>query len=555
MGYLRKLPFADFSLWKKENKPPIRGFLNLDIQTYSTSDPTGYKWGTATRRPRSCHFGMSPNLETLFPDSLKLKHAGNLQIPVNALVTDSRRVIPGSVFFAIPGLRTNGTFYVEEAIDRGAVAVVLESDQIYPQVTTIQVEDIRKVVAQVSRNFYEKPDERLELIGITGTNGKTTVSYIVQSLLKGVSNRLTGLIGTIQYDLGHRTLPSFKTTPEAIDSFSLLKQMLEAGCTRSVIEVSSHGIDQKRIFGMGLKIAVFLNLTQDHLDYHGDLETYFKVKQSLFTGEICGLPEYAVVNLDDSYSKRLVSEMDSTVKLRTFSMENNRADFYLSNYQCDHAGSRFTLNWSGGKLKGSTKLPGLYNLSNILAALAVCDCLGIAIETVLPILEIFPGVPGRMERIEEAEGYDVFVDYAHTDDALDKALSMLRGITRERLLVTFGCGGNRDRDKRKSMMEVAQRHADFVCATSDNPRGESIEAIFEDMKAGVQDSDSIEFNPDRKLAIGRVLGLAQPGDTVLIAGKGHETMQEFKDRIVPFDDRVVTWEVLKIKQLEKLRKK
>ena len=405
---------------------------------------------------------LNPNIETLFPDSLKLKHAGNLKIPVDALVTDSRRVPPGSIFFAIPGLRTNGTFYIEEAIDRGAIAVVSETDQIYPQVTTIQVEDIRKVVAQVSRNFYEKPDEQLDLIGITGTNGKTTVSYLVQSLLKGVSNYLIGLIGTIQYDLGQRTLPSFKTTPEAIDTFNFLKQMLESGCSQGVMEVSSHGIDQKRIFGMDLKIAVFLNLTQDHLDYHGDLESYFQVKRCLFTGKVCGLPEFAVVNLDDAYGKRLVSEMDPSIRPRTFSMKDEQADFYLSSHKCDHAGSQFTLRWSGGEISGSTKLPGFYNLSNILAALVVCDCLGISVEKVLPNLENFPGVPGRMERIEAAKDYDVFVDYAHTDDALDKALSMLRGITRERLLVTFGCGGNRDRDKRRSMMEVAQRHADFT---------------------------------------------------------------------------------------------
>ena len=191
---------------------------------------------------------------------------------------------------------------------------------------------------------------------------------------------------------------------------------------------------------MDLKIAVFLNLTQDHLDYHGDLESYFQVKRSLFTGKVCGLPEFAVVNLDDAYGKRLVSEMDPSIRPRTFSMKDEQADFYLSSHKCDHAGSQFTLRWSGGEISGSTKLPGFYNLSNILAALVVCDCLGISVEKVLPNLESFPGVPGRMERIEAAKDYDVFVDYAHTDDALDKALSMLRGITRERLLAREGEG-------------------------------------------------------------------------------------------------------------------
>ncbi|MCZ6674141.1 MAG: UDP-N-acetylmuramoyl-L-alanyl-D-glutamate--2,6-diaminopimelate ligase [Verrucomicrobia bacterium] len=499
---------------------------------------------------------MLPNLQSLFPESLRLNHVGNLKQPVSALVIDSRRVIPGAVFFAIPGLRTNGRYFVEEAIDRGAVAVVSESDQVYPQITTIQVENIRKVVAQVARCFYDSPDETLELIGITGTNGKTTVSYLIQSLLNGAApSARTGLIGTVQYDLGHRTLPSYKTTPEAIDTFALLKQMKDAGCQRGVMEVSSHGIDQNRTYGALFDVVVFLNLTRDHLDYHHDMENYFRVKQRLFTGGIGGLPKVAVVNLDDPYGKRLIDEMEEGIRLVTFSLSDNSADLHLLDYECDHSGSQFTVKWSGGSKMVRTRLPGQYNLSNILAALSVCEGLGLELKTVFPHLETFEGVPGRMERIEEALGFDVFVDYAHTDDALDKALEMLRKITRGKLIVTFGCGGNRDRDKRKSMMEVAQKHADFVCATSDNPRGESVEAILEDMKEGVTEPEKVEFIADRRAAISRVLDVAQPGDTVLIAGKGHETMQEFKDRIVPFDDRNVARDLLEIKQLVKHREK
>lgn len=499
---------------------------------------------------------MHPTLQTLFPESLRLKHVGNLKQSVSALVTDSRRVIPGAVFFAIPGLRTNGTYFVEEAIDRGAVAVVSESDQLYPQTTTIQVENIRQVVAEVARLFYGLPDERLELIGITGTNGKTTVSYLVQSLLNGSSRtQKTGLIGTVQYDLGQRTIPSFKTTPEAIDTFALLKQMEDGGCHRGVMEVSSHGIDQQRIFGVRFNVGVFLNLTQDHLDYHKDMESYYQVKRQLFTGEVGAIPAVSVVNLDDEYGKRLVSELSEETRVITVSLQNKEADLHLSDYKCDHAGSVFTLHWSGGSKRLSIQLPGPYNLSNILAALAVCQGMGVDLTTVFPALQSFGGVPGRMERIEGALGYDVFVDYAHTDDALEKALKMLREITRGKLIVTFGCGGNRDRDKRKSMMEVAQRHADFVCATSDNPRGELVESILDDMSKGVSKPDQVEYIPDRRSAINRALDLADPGDTVLIAGKGHETMQEFKDRIVPFDDRVVARELLEMKRLVKDRKK
>jgi UDP-N-acetylmuramoyl-L-alanyl-D-glutamate--2,6-diaminopimelate ligase len=526
------------------------GFADLETHTFSTYYQTQPRRGTGTPGRRSSKNGMPPTLQSLFPESLRLRHSGNLKQKVSVLVTDSRRVIPGAVFFAIPGLRTNGTFYIEEAIDRGAVAVVSESDPVYPQTTTIQVENIRKVVAQVAQAFYETPDADLELIGITGTNGKTTVAYLVQSLLNGSSpDQKTGLIGTVQYDLGLRTLPSFKTTPEAIDSFALLKQIRDAGCRRCVMEVSSHGIDQKRIFGAAFDVAVFLNLTRDHLDYHKDMENYYQVKRRLFTGEIGDAPRIAVVNLDDGYGQRLANDLKVTETIITFSLSNPDADFYLTEYTCHHAGSRFTLNWPCGTRSLSTKLPGRYNLSNILAALAVCHGLDLNLDSAFSQVESFEGVPGRMERIVGTHDFDVFVDYAHTDDALEKALSMLRQITRGKLIVAFGCGGNRDRDKRKSMMEVAQEHADFVCATSDNPRGESIDSILSDMKAGVTKANEVEFIADRRAAISRVLDIAQAGDTVLIAGKGHETMQEFKDRIVPFDDRIVARDLLEIKQL------
>lgn len=532
------------------------GFADLEAHTFSTFYRTHRRWGTAEHGSRSQLKRMQSTLQKLFPESLRVKHVGNLNRPVSALVTDSRRVIPGAVFFAIPGLRTNGTYFVEEAIDRGAVAVVSESDRLYPQTTTIQVDNIREVVARVARRFYGTPDEKLDLIGITGTNGKTTVSYLVQSLLNNSSKtQKTGLIGTVQYDLGERTIPSFKTTPEAIDTFALLKQMADGGCQRGVMEVSSHGIDQQRIFGAEFDVAVFLNLTRDHLDYHKDFETYFQVKRRLFTGEVGKTPKVSVVNLDDEFGRRLFTDLPEDTKVITFSLNNSDADIYLGEYTCDHEGSMFTLHWNGESKSLSTPLAGHYNLSNILAALAVCQGVGLDLHSVFPALKQFTGVPGRMERIEGAAGFDVFVDYAHTDDALDKALGMLREITRGRLIVTFGCGGNRDRDKRKSMMEAAQKHADFVCATSDNPRGESVESILSDMREGVTKPDEVEYIADRRSAISRALDMAEPGDTVLIAGKGHETMQEFKDRIVPFDDRVVARDLLEMKQLVKGRKK
>lgn len=530
------------------------GFADLESHTFGTYYRTRRRWGTGMPGRLSSTKPMLSTLQSLFSEDLRVSHTGELKHPVSALVTDSRRVIPGAVFFAIPGLRTKGTYFVEEAIDRGAIAVVTESDRIYPQITTIRVENIRKTVAQVAQKFYGFPDRGLELVGVTGTNGKTTVSYLVQNLLNGnPSVSKTGLIGTVQYDLGERTLPSFKTTPEAIDTFALLKQMKDAGCNRGVMEVSSHGIDQQRIFGTKFDVAVFLNLTRDHLDYHKDLESYFQVKRRLFTGEVGPKPKVAIVNIDDAYGKRLADELSEESRVITFSLNDSKADIYLTAYTCDHAGSRFTLQTKHGSHTVRTSLPGRYNLSNILAALGVCQGLGVSLDTIVHRLNAFAGVPGRMERIVEASDFDVFVDYAHTDDALEKALGMLREITRGKLIVAFGCGGNRDRDKRRSMMEVAQKHSDYVCATSDNPRGESVDGILSDMRQGVSKPDQATFIPDRRAAISHVLDVARPGDTVLIAGKGHETMQEFKDRIVPFDDRVVVRDLLEIKQLGKLK--
>ncbi len=534
----------------------MTGIADLETPTISRRFGIRKPRGTVAFRPWTpLRKQMSPTLNTLFPQKLRVGSKGDLSKLVSSLVTDSRRVTPGAVFFAIPGLRTQGTFYIEEAIDRGAVAIVSEeAPMTRGHTASIQVDSIRRVVAQVARKFYGRPDEKLEIAGITGTNGKTTVAYVLQFLLnQHFGNRETGLMGTVRYDLGKRTLPSFKTTPEAIDTFFMFQQMVEGRCRRAVMEVSSHGIDQFRVFGVSFDVGVFLNLTQDHLDYHRDLETYYQVKKRLFKSEMGGEPRQAVVNLDDSYGRRLARELKDSIRVVTFSLEDEQADLYAREYACSHQGSRVLIQSGSESVAFSTRLPGPYNVSNILAALAVCKTYGISLAEIAPNIQSFPGVPGRMERLESNQDLDVFVDYAHTDDALANALRMLRDISRGRVLLAFGCGGSRDRDKRKLMMEVAQKYTDYICATADNPRSESVEAIFEDMRAGVTESGKVDFIFDRRAAISRLLDVARPGDTVLIAGKGHETVQEFKDRIVPFDDRVVTRELLELKQLVKPR--
>lgn len=469
---------------------------------------------------------------------------------VTCLITDSRRVVPGALFFAIGGLRTDGNLFVEEAIDRGAVAVVSEQDfgARFP-IDFYQVPDVRRTLAEAARRFYERPDEKLRLTGVTGTNGKTTVTLLTQHLLGG--NETVGLIGTIRYDLGRRTLPSFRTTPESVDIHALLSQMLANGCGEAVLEVSSHGIDQKRVHGISFPTVAFLNLTQDHIDYHASMEEYYGVKRRLFTGEVGARPETAVINIDSGYGRRLLGELPEGVDPVTFGM-NAEAGIRAEAIRPFPDRTEFTLVWPEGRADVVSPLLGRYNVSNVLAALAIGHAGGRSIADLFPLLVSFPGVPGRMERVECGQPFNVLIDYAHTDDALRHACGMLREITSQRLLVVFGCGGNRDRTKRAPMLEVVREAADLVFVTSDNPRSEPVERIFSDMRRGA-DAEAAEpevrFIADRKKAISHALDEARPGDCVLIAGKGHETYQEFDGAVVPFDDRRVAEELIELKNL------
>jgi UDP-N-acetylmuramoyl-L-alanyl-D-glutamate--2,6-diaminopimelate ligase len=463
---------------------------------------------------------------------------------VTCLITDSRRVVPGALFFAIGGLRTDGNLFVEEAVDRGAVAIITEEDlgARFP-IDYIQVADVRETLALVSRKFYDAPDAKLGITGITGTNGKTTVSMLTQHLVGGQEK--VGLLGTIRYDLGKRTLPSFRTTPESVDVYALLAQMVENDCTEAVMEVSSHGIDQKRTFGVDVDVATFLNLTQDHIDYHKSMEAYYEVKKRLFTGETGRSPRAAVINVDCPYGRRLLSELPKGLAVTTFSIEGD-ADIRAEQVALFADRTEFRLTWPEGEAQVSSPLLGRYNVSNLLAALAIARAKGHAIDSILSRVISFPGVPGRMERLDEGQPFNVLVDYAHTDDALIHACEMLREITSGRLIVVFGCGGDRDRTKRAPMLRAALAGADDVFVTSDNPRTESIEQIFTDMQMA-EGSEAAHYVNDRKHAISLALDAAQPGDCVLIAGKGHEAYQEFDGTVIPFDDRHTTRELIRLK--------
>ena len=501
------------------------------------------KANIATAR-KSLSFSMNTSLRQLF-DGIIDSHIDLSDDPaVSCIITDSRRVVPGALFFAISGLRTDGNFYIEEAVDRGAVAIVTEEDLgIHFPIDFVQVKDVRKTLALISCKFYGQPDSKLGITGITGTNGKTTVSMLIQHLMGGQYK--VGLLGTIRYDLGVRTLPSFRTTPESVDVFALLSQMVDNQCSEAIMEISSHGIDQKRTFGVDIDVAVFLNLTQDHIDYHKTMESYYQVKKRLFTGEIDTFPKSVVINIDCAYGRRLLGELPNGSEVTTFGI-NFDATIRVENIALFADHTEFQLSWPEGRLQVRSPLLGRYNVSNLLAALAIIQSKGHCIEDLLDRLPSFPGVPGRMERIDEGQAFNVLVDYAHTDDALKHSCEMLREITPGRLIVVFGCGGDRDRSKRVPMFRAVIEGADEVFATSDNPRTESLEQIFADMRA-TEDSESARYISDRKHAISLALDAARPEDCILIAGKGHEGYQEFNGTVTPFDDRQVARDLIRIK--------
>lgn len=477
---------------------------------------------------------------------------GNAACAPSVLITDSRRVIPGALFFAMDGLRTRGSLYAAEAVKQGAVAVVVrEKLDLSDSVTQVVVPDVSQALALAAAAFYGNPQEALTLVGVTGTNGKTSVTSIVRFLMMRQSSEKSpwGLIGTVRYELGRRSVPSYKTTPESLDVIALFDEMRQAGCAGAVMEVSSHAINQNRVYGLPFDVVAFTNLTQDHMDYHGDMENYFAVKSRLFDGTQGHCPRIAVINADDAYGVRLCENAHPGIALKTFGIQGEKrleeVDFEARDVVLEASGSCFTLVYSEETLEVKTALPGIYNVSNALCALAVVSALGGNISQAVEDLKDFDGVPGRMERVPDNPfPFEVFVDYAHTDDALENALRMLKKITRGRILVVFGCGGNRDRGKRPKMVCAVQRFADFAWATSDNPRKESIEQIFADMRTGVEAPERIAFEPDRRRAIALALEYARAGDVVLIAGKGHETYQEFADATLPFDDKAVARELL-----------
>jgi UDP-N-acetylmuramoyl-L-alanyl-D-glutamate--2,6-diaminopimelate ligase len=518
------------------NYPLVAAFRSLPKTRTRPADPISQRI-----------FKMAPKLSDFFRDGEFITSKGDLDRPISGLAMDSRRVMPGNLFFALPGRRADGSSFVDEAIQRGAVGIVGERIPAgtAARVTYLQVADARRALARVSQRYFNFPDRSLDLVGVTGTNGKTTVTSIIKHLLS-TSGQRVGLIGTIHYDLGARVVPSYRTTPESLDLYGMLAQMRDAGCRQAAMEVSSHGLDQQRVAGMQFGVAVFTNLTRDHLDYHGTMDAYFQVKARLFSEPA---PRAAAINLDDAYGRQLAATVPAPTKVVTFG-ESPDAMIRAENVRLHSKNTHWRLVWPEGSLEIDSPLIGRYNVSNLLAAFAACYALGRDLSVVGARLKSFAGVPGRMERIDEGQPYNVLVDYAHTDDALRNALGMLRAITPGRLFVVFGCGGNRDRTKRSRMTAAVQEFADGAWATADNPRSEPLGQIFADMQPDLTHGARVTFIEDRRRAISLALDAAGPGDCVLIAGKGHETYQELAGTVVPFDDRQVVRELIASRSIQ-----
>jgi len=461
---------------------------------------------------------------------------GKLDRPVESIAYDSRRVQKNGLFVAMRGENRDGHEFIGQAIEKGASVIVAEREEKHSRATCLVVENARRALADLSATFYGLPAQRLKLAAVTGTNGKTTITFLIKHICEKARLRC-GLIGTVRYEIGERVLPASRTTPESLDLQELLAQIVNAGCQAAAMEVSSHALAQDRTRGLEWNVAVFTNLTQDHLDFHGTMESYFESKSKLFTQlgqQQKKRKPVAVVNIDDHFGEQLLQRIGKKVAVVTYGM-GARADFRASNYRVEFGGTSYQLDARGKSYLVRVPLIGRFNVLNSVAALAAANALGVDLREAVLNLGKSPQVPGRLELVPAKRQFQVFVDYAHTPDALRNVLKTLRELGPHRLIVVFGCGGDRDRKKRSLMGEIADRHSDYAILTSDNPRKEDPNVIIAEIEKGVR-STHYEKLVDRAEAIGRAIALAQPRDIVLIAGKGHENYQEFADYTVPFDD-------------------
>lgn len=475
-------------------------------------------------------------------------YVGHLEI--QQVTCDSRKVQEGALFFALHGAKADGNTFTEDAVKRGAAAVASEEpvpEKLSARTAWVQVRNARKALASTAANFFDHPAKALQLVAVTGTNGKTTTTSLVDAIVKA-SGAKTGLFGTIAYHTPLGDYPAPNTTPESIDLQGFLAEIRDAGGKFAVLEASSHSLAMDRLWGCHFQAAVFTNLTREHMDYHKTFEDYFAAKRKLFEGTGAGAPEVAILNTDDGYGKQLAGLAKSTV---TYGLESD-ADITTKKFHLSFEGLHFTAQTPNGRLEVTSPLVGRINVYNLLAAMGAAQALGLSNEIIEKGIQNLESVSGRFQRVDQGQPFLVIVDYAHTDDALENLIRTARELnTKGRIITLFGCGGLKDRTKRPVMGEVAGRLSDLTILSSDNPRTEDPLKIISDIVVGLQKtSGKYLIEPDREKAIGMAMDEARAGHIVLLAGKGHENYQILADRTLEFDDRDMARKALRERGFE-----
>lgn len=470
--------------------------------------------------------------------------SGSDELQVSGISYDSRKVQPGHIFFALKGEKSDGHRFINNALQSGAAAVVHEQEpedinDLSKSVSFIRVRDSRKALSLASQAWYRSPSRSMTVIGVTGTNGKTTTTYLLKSILEAWGKKV-GLIGTIQYMIGDSVYQAKHTTPESLEFQKLLHDMHSEGCSHVVTEVSSHALSQKRVEGTVFRAGIFTNLTRDHLDFHGTMDEYFLSKRSFFT-ELLDRNATSVINHDDPWGRRLTESIPTPVY--TYGLETG-ADLMALEIHTSFEGLKFRISTRGRTYDAASPLVGLPNLYNILAAAGAAVAVGVPWDVIMEGIGRPPAIRGRFEKIDAGQKFLAIVDYAHTEDALERLIYTARGLTKGKIITVFGCGGDRDRGKRPRMGAIATRLSDFVIITSDNPRSENPEEIIMEIETGATRRNYLA-EPDRKEAIRRAVLMAEENDIVLIAGKGHEEYQEIGGKRFPFNDREVVEESIR----------
>jgi len=462
---------------------------------------------------------------------------GSKEIEITGLCENSNLASPGNLFIAKKGRSLDGAHFISEAIAAGATCILTDLYDPFLDVTQLIHPNVREIEGILAARYYHDPSNELKVVGVTGTNGKTTTSFLIQHMLQQMEMQ-TGLIGTIDWIIGQHRFQGRRTTPDVITCHKLLREMVIAGCKAAVMEVSSHGLDQKRVERIDFDVAVFTNLSEEHLDYHGTMETYAKAKSQLF--EHLTADKIAIFNADDPTC------FETKAHILTYGIDH-QADLMATELKLSGKKSQFLACFKGKSIPITSHLIGRFNVSNLLAAIATCLSLGYSLEQCARSLKTFQGTRGRLERVKNKLNLEIFVDFAHSPDALENVLKTIQEIKKGKLIAVFGAGGDRDREKRPLMGKIASQLADFSIITSDNPRSEDPLAIVEEVVSGFERSIPL-VELDRKKAIEKAIAFAEAGDVILIAGKGHEATQEFAHRVIPFDDTEIVREICREKE-------